>query len=114
MRRTQTMLTVAETLLASRSRRFWGYDLCKASGIESGSVYPMLAKFLNAGWIVDGWEKAEDNVPGRPPRRYYILTDDGARALQVELDAGRASGHRRDHRAARSPAGAQRAGRISS
>lgn len=87
MRRTQTMLTVAETLLASRSRRFWGYDLCKASGIAPGSVYPMLAKFLNAGWIVDGREPAEDNSAGRPPRRYYTLTDDGVRALQVEVAA---------------------------
>lgn len=92
MRRTQTMLTVAEVLLANSSSRFWGYDLCKTAGVKPGSVYPMLTKFLEAGWLVDGWERPEGSPAGRPPRRYYTLTDDGVRDLLIEVAAGRATG----------------------
>lgn len=87
MRRTQTMLTVAQTKLDHGTGRFWAYDLCKRSGIKPGSIYPMMSKFLNEGWLIDGWEPAASGTPGRPPRRYYTLTDEGVRALTDAVTA---------------------------
>jgi PadR family transcriptional regulator PadR len=51
-------------------------------------MYPMLSRFLEAGWLEDGWEDV-DATGGRPPRRYYTVTDAGRTGL-AEL-AGRAS-----------------------
>jgi len=44
----------------------------------------MLTRFLEAGWVTDGWEST-DNLSGRPPRRYYQLTDLGLARLGAIL-----------------------------
>ena len=39
-------------------------------------MYPRLRQMLELGWLTDGWQ-ASAEVSGRPPRRYYELTDIG-------------------------------------
>lgn len=58
----------------------WGYDLRKRSGVRSGVLYPLLQRLLDSGWLSDGWEDPAQ-VAGRPPRRYYKLTELGRREL---------------------------------
>jgi DNA-binding PadR family transcriptional regulator len=48
--------------------------LARVATVRSGVVYPLLTRLLDAGWLADGWEQG---VEGRPPRRYYELTEDG-------------------------------------
>ena len=60
--------------------RHWGYDLTKRAGIRSGVLYPVLRRMQERGWLDDGWEDPA-TVQGRPPRRYYELTDAGRDAL---------------------------------
>lgn len=82
MHKTTTVLTVADAFLASPTERFWGYELSKTTGIRTGTLYPILTRFLNAGWITDGWEDTDEKTgERRPPRRYYTLSDAGAQAL---------------------------------
>ena len=64
--------------------RHWGYDLGKRAGVRSGVLYPVLRRMLEAGWLVDGWESA-DEVAGRPPRRYYELSGEGFQHFKDEL-----------------------------
>lgn len=78
MKRTKTLVRVAIALMEDPNGRHWGYDLSKRAGVRSGVIYPLLTRLLDAGWLSDGWETG---VEGRPPRRYYQLTEDGMREL---------------------------------
>ncbi|HEY3734113.1 MAG TPA: helix-turn-helix transcriptional regulator [Streptosporangiaceae bacterium] len=61
----------------------YGYDLMKAAGLPSGTLYPLLARLETRGLVASAWE-----VPGRDgerPRRYYRLTSEGTEAARLEL-----------------------------
>lgn len=67
-------------LMEDPQGRHWGYDLTKRAGVRSGVLYPILRRLETEGWLDDGWEDPE-TIRGRPPRRYYELTDEGRIAL---------------------------------
>jgi len=52
-----------------------GYALMKASGLASGTLYPILGRLSDRGWLEKAWETGED-ISG-PPRRIYTLTPVG-------------------------------------
>jgi PadR family transcriptional regulator PadR len=79
VRRTYALVQVALVLMADASGRHWGYELSRHSGVRSGVMYPLLQRMLDEGWLADGWE--DQPQAGRPPRRYYELTDEGKIAL---------------------------------
>ena len=87
MRRTHALIQLAMTLMEDPRRDHWGYDLSRRSGVRSGVLYPLLSRMLELGWVSDGWE--ENAAAGRPPRRYYRLTDLGLRELGGILDAAK-------------------------
>lgn len=63
----------------------WGLLVIKSSGRPAGSVYPILERLEQAGWVTSTWE-ADDSRPG-PRRRYYELTDEGSAAAKSALSA---------------------------
>jgi PadR family transcriptional regulator, regulatory protein PadR len=70
-----------------------GAEIAKATGTLSGTLYPMLIRLENAGWLVSDWEEIEPSVVGRPRRRFYKLTPHGQnqanRALaELQIGAG--------------------------
>jgi len=78
--------TTALVLLALARGTRHGFDLLDATGLPSGTVYPILRRLEAAGLVKSRWEAvgiARDE--GRPPRRYYQLTGAGADALQEAL-----------------------------
>lgn len=87
MRRTDAACKIARVLLADPDARHHGYDTGREAGVRSGSLYPILWRFLAAGWLADGWEDpAEAEGHPRPRRRYYTVTDDGRLALTALTD----------------------------
>lgn len=87
----QATVDVLEVLLDSGRPR-WGLEIIKRTGRPSGSVYPLLRRLEDAGWVVSEWDSAQQHGPRR---RLYELTPDGAVAAQ------RVCERRRSHR--RSP-----------
>src|SRR5579862_824521 len=63
--------------------RTWqhGYELSKATGLKSGTLYPILIRLSDEGFLDSRWKDAER--PGRPPRHVYRLTATGL-ALSLE------------------------------
>jgi PadR family transcriptional regulator, regulatory protein PadR len=53
----------------------YGYDLSRELGIKAGTMYPILMRLSDRGWLDTAWE--EEPAPGRPPRHLYRLTADG-------------------------------------
>jgi len=59
-----------------------GFEIMRATGLPSGSVYPLLRRLEAAGLVASRWEDIDDaRDEARPPRRYYTATADGRAAL---------------------------------
>jgi DNA-binding PadR family transcriptional regulator len=71
----QTLLVLAEFLEDEQAWRY-GYDMSRATGLKSGTLYPILMRLAEHGLLETSWETA---VEGRPPRHMYKLTQDGLR-----------------------------------
>ena len=75
--------TTALVLAALASGFRHGFDILDATGLRSGTVYPILRRLEDAGLVRSRWEAVQRaRAEGRPPRRYYELTGAGAQALQ--------------------------------
>jgi PadR family transcriptional regulator PadR len=61
----------------------YGYDLMKAAGLPSGTLYPLLARLQAGGLVASAWETPSHD--GERPRRYYHLTGEGIEAARLEL-----------------------------
>ena len=60
----------------------YGFEIMEVCGLPSGTVYPALRRLEKAGWLLSRWEDAEEaHAEGRPRRRTYALTPDGAETL---------------------------------
>jgi DNA-binding PadR family transcriptional regulator len=70
-------------LLAADPEHWWhGYDIARRTGLSSGTLYPLLARFADRSYLETRWES--DPPSGRPPRHLYRLTAAGAqRAAEV-------------------------------
>lgn len=60
-----------------------GADLGRRTGFGSGTLYPMLMRLEEAGWISSAWEPGDPRELGRPRRRFYRMTDEGRAATAV-------------------------------
>jgi DNA-binding PadR family transcriptional regulator len=69
-------------LLAARGRWSHGYDLASATGIKSGTLYPLLIRLEAQGFLEAEWQPPL--VSGRPPRHAYRLTAAGQRLACAE------------------------------
>lgn len=84
----QTALVLAR--LASRGGEWrHGYDLCLDTGLASGTVYPLLVRLHDNGFLDARWEPSPQ--PGRPARHVYRLTASGLRLAREAAAAEPAS-----------------------
>lgn len=77
---------VLETLLAAPHSELHGYELLKRTQLLSGTLYPLLVRLEQAGWVTSRWEEREE-PGGRPRRRFYRLSADGAAEARDALRA---------------------------
>ncbi len=68
------------TCLAGSPGGLHGYALMKDAGLASGTLYPILGRLANRGWLDKAWETGDDETG--PPRRIYKLTDLGRGQLK--------------------------------
>jgi DNA-binding PadR family transcriptional regulator len=82
---TRTLLAFLE---APRNWRY-GYDLMKITDLSSGTLYPLLGRLTEDGWLESRWEESE--LPGKPPRQLYRLTATGRIQARQALERAHAS-----------------------
>ena len=64
-----------------------GFDIMDATGLPSGTVYPILRRLDREGMLTSRWERQADaQREQRPPRRYYEVTPDGLQMLEQALE----------------------------
>lgn len=77
---------VLRALLAEPTQEMYGLQICSAAGLPSGTIHPILARFEQEhGWLTSRWEDIRPEDEGRPRRRYYRLTEDGAERARLAL-----------------------------
>jgi len=84
---TTQALQVVAVLLSNPTDQWYGFELVEKVGLKSGTVYPLLARFEQAGWLESRWEDVDPRVAGRPRRRLYALTAVGATAASDAVNA---------------------------
>ena len=52
-----------------------GYQISKDTGLKAGTLYPLLMRLGDLGYLASKWQAPEE--PGRPPRHIYRLTGAG-------------------------------------
>ena len=78
----------------SRAVRY-GFDIMDATGLPSGTVYPVLGRLERDGFVRSKWEsQTVAQRDKRPPRKYYEITANGSRALTASVEHYRTLGGR--------------------
>lgn len=91
LRNTTAMRMVLAALLGADGD-VWGYEICRATGLPSGTAYPILARLRKRGWATAHWENTgPSETLGRPPRRYWTLAEDGRTAALATIGADTAA-----------------------
>jgi len=84
---TPKMATVLKVFLEDPSEPRYGFELMRRTGLSSGTVYIMLARMEEAGWLTSGKEDIDPRSEGRPPRRHYTISGAAVAAARVQLAA---------------------------
>ncbi|MEV6304102.1 PadR family transcriptional regulator [Actinoplanes sp. NPDC051861] len=84
----QTQL-VLRALLEHPTRELYGLQISHSAGLATGTIHPILARFEGLGWLESRWEEIDPASEGRPRRRYYRLSPDGAEHAREALATAR-------------------------
>jgi DNA-binding PadR family transcriptional regulator len=88
-------LSAVAVLGAIATRVRYGFDIMDATGLPSGTVYPILGRLERDGYVRSRWEApAAAQREKRPPRRYYEISASGVRTLAAAIEHYRTLGGR--------------------
>jgi DNA-binding PadR family transcriptional regulator len=82
-------LKILSALVSTLGKRISGYEVMRVTGVASGSLYPILARFESAGWVSSDWENIDPAEAGRPRRRLYRVTALGKSAYTTATESFR-------------------------
>lgn len=74
-------LSLLELLLEAPGDWHYGYELARGSGLKSGTLYPILIRLADRGWLESQWQQQA----GEKPRHMYRLTAHGRKAARLAL-----------------------------
>jgi len=82
-----TLSYAAAAVLQSIARGYrHGFDVSRATGLPSGTVYPALRRLESARLVTSSWEDQKiARKDQRPPRKYYEITARGEEALAAAI-----------------------------
>jgi DNA-binding PadR family transcriptional regulator len=81
IRASRQTLRLLVALVKRPSAWHYGYSLSRETSLQSGTLYPILMRLEERGWLETQWETPPPG--GRPPRHMYRLTASG-RACATE------------------------------
>ncbi len=71
---------ILHALLSAGNDWSHGYELCRQTGVKSGTLYPFLIRLEDQGYLESEWQEPAQG--GRPPRHAYRLTARGVLLAQ--------------------------------
>ena len=88
---TMNLLKVLLVLLTDPTASHYGTEIGKAARLSGGSLYPLLLRLEQAGVLQSDWEQVDPSEVGRPRRRLYRLTGEGAEYARQTLQEAQQS-----------------------
>jgi DNA-binding PadR family transcriptional regulator len=88
---TMNLLRVLRVLLQDPTASHYGTEIGRAARLSGGSLYPLLLRLKQAGVLESGWEDVDPSEVGRPRRRLYWLTGEGAEYARRTLQEAQRS-----------------------
>src|SRR5262245_13385338 len=83
-------LNLLRSLMDEPRKWHHGYELSKATELLSGTLYPILMRLSDRGYLEHKWVPAPE--PGNPPRHVYRLTAKGVAHAQEQFELADALG----------------------
>jgi len=77
-RPTENVIAVLSAMLDRPRKPFYGLELAKHADIGSATIYAAMTRLERAGLVQSRWEEVDPAAAGRPRRRLYRLTGEGA------------------------------------
>jgi PadR family transcriptional regulator PadR len=81
-RLTAQTFKVLGILMSRLHEEISGAEVARATKLASGTLYPILLRLEKAGWVESHWETGDPHKLGRPRRRLYRITAEGAKGAQ--------------------------------
>lgn len=78
-------LKVLAELMSSGSEELSGAEIARQTKLASGTLYPILFRFEEAGLLASRWEEGDPRDLGRPRRRLYRMTPLGVKNAKAEI-----------------------------
>ncbi len=63
-----------------------GAEISRITSVGAGTLYPMLVRLEDAGWLKGEWEDVDPSKAGRPRRRVYRITGVGQTEARAALE----------------------------
>jgi PadR family transcriptional regulator PadR len=76
---------VLRAMLAEPTQEMYGLQISQVAELPSGTIHPILARLEGCGWLESRWEDIDPAKGGRPRRRYYRLSAEGARTALARV-----------------------------
>jgi PadR family transcriptional regulator PadR len=80
---------ILQALLRDPARALYGLELAEETGLLPGTAYPIMMRLENERWATSWWEDISPEIEGRPRRRYYRLTANGAAEASAAIATAR-------------------------
>ena len=77
---------VLQAFLDAPTEETYGFVLAQATGLKAGTLYPVLQRLVDEGWVTARWEEIDESQEGRRRRRYYRLTALGERDARAAVN----------------------------
>ncbi|MFE9933579.1 PadR family transcriptional regulator [Streptomyces sp. NPDC005533] len=84
-RMTLATRAVLSAFLAAPADEHYGLQIAEAAELPGGTIYPILIRLEQCGWLESRWEDIDPQEEGRPQRRYYRLSERGAQAATAAM-----------------------------
>ena len=78
-------LAVLQAMVSRPTESHYGLELSEQADLATGTVYPILRRLEQDGWVTSSWEDVDPAEESRPRRRLYFLTGAGARLAREAL-----------------------------
>src|SRR5881392_2690393 len=72
-------------LLSDAATPRYAREIAEAVGVPRRTLYPILSRLENAGWLRSELEQIDPVVEGRAARRYVTLTSEGLHVAREAL-----------------------------
>lgn len=82
---TSQTLKVLMALMNNLCNELSGAEIGKLTKLQTGTLYPILLRLEQAGWLESRWEIEAPEFLGRPRRRFYHVTTLGAQQARTAV-----------------------------